>query len=163
MIVLGVDTGYASLGWALVNIDGPKVIDCGTVRTSGKDTDARMVTIGSAIIEVRALVNLLAAEDPYGPLQGALRFGKCNAQNFKNIEVFGMLRGIALGRCIPFRTIHSKSAKIAVCGKGGGNADKAQVKRAVQAIPGCPKRLSEHAADAIAIAICAGRRERVER
>ena len=88
--------------------------------------------------------------------KGALGY---SANNDGVLEVVGMAQGCAFAYGVRYKMLLAQSIKRAVLGKGGGSGDKKQMIAAIKAIfpelnePGV--KLSEHEADAIAMAILA--------
>lgn len=82
-----------------------------------------------------------------------------NANNDGVLEVVGLAQGCSLAYGVRYTMLLAQSVKRAVLGKGGGTGDKKQMIAAIKAIfpelnePGV--KLSEHEADAIAMAILA--------
>lgn len=97
----------------------------------------------------------LAIEWQDGAQQGQIARGQGNKTILDVQKVVGVALSVAYayGHSVAF--VDPKQAKIALLGKGTGSADKKQVKAGVEALcdfeRGC--RLSQHTADAVAIAI----------
>ena len=150
MIVLGIDPGTAATGYGVIEERGStlRALELGVVTTrAGDDPGARLASIHD---RVRRLVlehrpGCVAVEELYvGP-------------NPRSILAVGQARGAALAACgtlgVPVAEYSVAVIKTAVCGYG--RAEKAQVGqmvRAILALDGLPS--SEHAADALAAAIC---------
>lgn len=75
-----------------------------------------------------------------------------NADNDAVTEVVGIVKGLSFHYGIPLHPVQPRSAKVVVLGKGHGSASKDDVRRAVRIIFKLAN-LSEHAADAIAMAV----------
>ncbi|MGA8746625.1 MAG: crossover junction endodeoxyribonuclease RuvC [Solirubrobacterales bacterium] len=161
-VVMGIDPGAANLGFGIVRVEGNRMfaLDGGVVETSPKlPIERRLQRIHSALAELIALhqPRAMAIEDVY--------FGK----NVRSAMAVGQASGVAMLaaaevdiRCFAYTP---QAIKMAVCGSGG--AAKDQVQRMVGtllALPGPPN--PDHAADALAVAICHGggssRREVIE-
>jgi crossover junction endodeoxyribonuclease RuvC len=150
MIVLGIDPGTASTGYGVVERRGAQLfaLDGGVIVTpAGQEPEARLVTIHTRLAELLDdhRPNALAIEDLY--------FGA----NVRSAFAVGQARGVALlaagQRAVPCRSYTPQQIKGAVC--GSGRADKSQVQRMVQqllALDAPPE--PDHAADALAVAIC---------
>jgi crossover junction endodeoxyribonuclease RuvC len=150
VIVLGIDPGVANTGYGVVAHHRGRLValDGGVIETSpGQDAGARLASIHE---RVGALMDeytpdAVAVEDLY--------FGA----NARSAFAVGQARGVVIlaagQREIPCRSYTPQQIKAAVC--GSGRAGKAQVQRMVQtllALPELPK--PDHAADALAVAIC---------
>ncbi len=100
---------------------------------------------------------VLGIERQAGAQVGAWRNQEFNADNSKTLWTCGVALGAALAYGAEPRILDPKTAKIAVLGKGYGNADKKTVQAWCEAITGA--KLSQAAADAVALAIAASQRE----
>ena len=150
MIVLGIDPGLANTGYGVVERRAGSLValDGGTIETrSGVPVERRLADIHTAVDR------LLAAHEPDGMALEELYFGA----NVKTAFAVGQARGVAMlaagGRGVPCQSYTPQQVKGAVC--GSGRAAKEQVARMVQALltlPDPPR--SDHAADALAVAIC---------
>ncbi|MCX6385710.1 MAG: crossover junction endodeoxyribonuclease RuvC [Solirubrobacterales bacterium] len=150
MIVLGIDPGTANTGYGVVQKEGSRLIalDGGVIATkSDVEPEIRLVTIFDRLVELfdQYRPEVLAIEDLY--------FGA----NVRSAFAVGQARGVALlaagQRGTPCHSYTPQQIKSAVC--GSGNADKDQVQRMVAQLLGLdspPK--PDHAADALAVAIC---------
>jgi crossover junction endodeoxyribonuclease RuvC len=150
VIVLGIDPGVANTGYGVVARHQGRMLalDGGVVETaSGLDAGRRLAAIhervGALMDEYRP--DALALEDVY--------FGA----NAHSAFAVGQARGVVMlaagQRRIPTASYTPQQVKGAVC--GNGRAAKDQVQRMVQtllALPELPK--PDHAADALAVAIC---------
>lgn len=150
MIVLGIDPGTANTGYGVVaHRDGRLVaLDGGVVETrAGADPGTRLASIHA---RVGALM------DKYSPEAVAvedLYFGV----NARSAFAVGQARGVVVlaagQRGIPCESYTPQQVKGAVC--GSGRADKGQVQRMVQALLSLAEiPRPDHAADALAVAIC---------
>ena len=164
MLVLGIDPGYAASGVALLDVQRgkpPRLLRVATTRTDPKlSAAARWDALWLRWSEVAGhdpgdeLPAIVAVEDQRQAWLGHARRGTTNAAALACIEAVGLARGLAasLGaRCI---VVSPQAAKLAAVGRGGGRASKAQVRRALRArLPTLIEGASEHACDAIAIAL----------
>ncbi len=155
VIVLGVDPSIAACGIGAVDRRTREVIDLATVRTDTSMTDAARFAyiyrrICSAIRSCKA--QALAVEEQRFVQAGKRNAGKSHSDKSKTIVVYGLAIGAALAHGIPVFTPSPQQVKIAVLGKGAGNADKARVKAAVHRMLGTDERFSKDAADAVAAA-----------
>ncbi|MFL5851810.1 MAG: crossover junction endodeoxyribonuclease RuvC [Solirubrobacteraceae bacterium] len=150
MIVLGIDPGLAATGYGVVAQRGGRLValDGGVIKTPAAAAPASRLAAIHARIE-----GLLAEHDPAALALEALYFG----QNVRTAFAVGQARGVALlaagTRALPCVDYTPQQVKSAVC--GSGRAGKSQVQEMVQrllALPTPPR--SDHAADALAVAIC---------
>ncbi|MDD4382415.1 MAG: crossover junction endodeoxyribonuclease RuvC [Candidatus Dojkabacteria bacterium] len=150
MIILGIDPGVATTGWAIVDFDkdgNPKPIDYGVVSTSKK------LSLSERLCEIYKDISELV--EKYKPEYGGvetLLFSK----NVKTAIAVGEARGVVLlvfeQNNIPIKDVNPMQVKN--CISGYGKADKKQVQENVKMICNLeeiPK--PDDAADAIAIAI----------
>lgn len=151
VIILGLDPGLAATGWGLVRVVSGRVqpIDWGTVRTpAGMAPELRLAAISRQVTE------LIGEHRPASAAVEELFVGA----NPRVILAVGQGRGAALAACgeagIPVTEYGVTRIKQAVCGYG--RAEKSQVQRMVRTILGLAEiPRSDHAADALAAAICA--------
>lgn len=150
MIVLGVDPGIANTGFGIVSSVGSKLqsLEYGVIETQARATpESRLAEIHNDVGEliVRFGVDAVAVEDLY--------FGA----NVSSALAVGQARGVVLLAAgqhgLPVRAYTPQQVKAAVC--GSGRADKGQVARMAARLLGLstPPR-PDHAADALAVAIC---------
>jgi crossover junction endodeoxyribonuclease RuvC len=150
VIVLGIDPGVANTGYGIVAHDRGRLValDGGVIETAaGQDAGARLRTIHSRVGELM---------DDYKPDAVALEdlyFGA----NARSAFAVGQARGVIIlaagQRELRTSSYTPQQVKAAVC--GSGKAAKDQVQRMVQtllALPALPR--PDHAADALAVAIC---------
>jgi crossover junction endodeoxyribonuclease RuvC len=150
VIVLGIDPGVANTGYGVVAHDRGRLValDGGVIETrAGTDASARLAHIHA---QVTALIDqyrpdAVAIEDLY--------FGA----NARSAFAVGQARGVVIlaagQRGTKTASYTPQQVKAAVC--GSGKAAKEQVQRMVQtllALPQLPR--PDHAADALAVAIC---------
>jgi len=150
MIVLGVDPGIANTGYGIVRSEGSRLdsIQYGLIETAAAaPLEQRLTEVFSDIGDLidRFNVDAVAVEDLY--------FGA----NVSSALAVGQARGVVLlaagQRNLPVRAYTPQQVKAAVC--GSGRADKQQVAHMVARLLGLaapPK--PDHAADALAVAIC---------
>ena len=150
VIVLGIDPGVANTGYGVVAQQRGRLfaLDGGGIETAaaldpGRRLSAIHERVGALLDEYRP--DALALEDVY--------FGA----NAHSAFAVGQARGVVMlaagQRQIPTASYTPQQVKGAVCGHG--RAAKDQVQRMVQtllALPELPR--PDHAADALAIAIC---------
>ncbi len=150
MIVLGIDPGLANTGYGVIAQRQGRLValDGGTIQTrSGIPIERRLTDIH------RAIDALLAEHEPDGVALEELYFG----QNVRTAFAVGQARGVVMlaagQRGVRCESYTPQAVKGAVC--GNGRAGKEQVARMVQtllALPAPPS--SDHAADALAVAVC---------
>ena len=150
MIVLGIDPGLANTGYGVVARRGGRLraLDGGVIETSAGLAAERRLALLHERVDA-----LLDAHEPEAVALEALYFG----QNAHSAFAVGQARGVVLLaaglRGVPCRDYTPQQVKAAVC--GSGRAGKEQVGRMVQALLALPARPSpDHAADALAVAIC---------
>jgi crossover junction endodeoxyribonuclease RuvC len=159
MIVLGIDPGTASTGFGVVQSVGSRLLALadGVIRTSaGVLLERRLADIHvqvGELLDVHA-PDALAIEELY--------FGA----NARTAFAVGQARGVILlaagQRGVPSRSYTPQQVKAAVCGHG--RASKEQVARMVARLLGLPAPPSpDHAADALAVAICELNRSPLQR
>jgi crossover junction endodeoxyribonuclease RuvC len=150
MIVLGIDPGLASTGFGVVERRGGRLValDGGVVETAaGVRTEQRLGELHDA------LTRLLREHGPDAMALESLYFG----QNARTAFAVGQARGVAMlcagQRRVPCHSYTPQQVKGAVC--GSGRAPKEQVGRMVAFLLGLTGQpASDHAADALAVAIC---------
>lgn len=150
MIVLGIDPGLANTGYGVVQRVGGRLLalDGGVIETVPQLALERRL----ASLHAR-LAQLLEEHCCEAVALEALYFG-ANAQSAFAV---GQARGVcmlAAGQAgLPCCSYTPQQIKAAVC--GSGRAAKDQVGRMVQALLSLPDvPLSDHAADALAVAVC---------
>jgi Holliday junction resolvasome RuvABC endonuclease subunit len=100
-------------------------------------------------------------EDQRSVIVGATRRGQTNADALHGLILQGLFHGWLAGipdLTVPVHEVQTQAAKMALCGRGGGRASKEQIRLAVFGLPREPDvkpKLSEHAADAVGIALAA--------
>jgi crossover junction endodeoxyribonuclease RuvC len=150
MIVLGIDPGLADTGYGVVARRGGRLvaIDGGVVQTpAGISAEQRLGELHEAI------TGLLREHSPTAMALEALYFG----QNARTAFAVGQARGVAMlcagQQGVECFSYTPQQVKGAVCGSGA--APKEQVARMVAALLSLPSPpRPEHAADALAVAIC---------
>lgn len=157
--VLGIDPGLASTGYGLVAVDGARSrhLAHGVIATaSGLASGERLNII---FTELTALI------DRFRPDEGAVE-EIYFAKNSKTAIAVAQAKGVILlafaARGLPVAEYSPPEIKRAVA--GNGRAEKDQVQELVRIILGLPTAPEpDHAADALATAICHGHRARFER
>jgi crossover junction endodeoxyribonuclease RuvC len=150
MVVMGIDPGVASTGFGVVRTTGGKMsaVDGGVIEAPREEpAEGRLVRIHEALAE------LLTRHEPVALALEDVYFGK----NVRSAISVGQARGVILlaagQRGVPCFDYTPQAVKMAVC--GSGSAAKKQVQRMVGTLLGLPQPPeSDHAADALAVAIC---------
>jgi crossover junction endodeoxyribonuclease RuvC len=150
MVVLGIDPGTASTGFGVVEGSGSRLraLADGVIRTPADiPLERRLADIHARTVE------LLDEHSPDALAIEELYFGA----NVRTAFAVGQARGVVLlaagQRGIPSRAYTPQQVKGAVCGHG--RAGKDQVGRMVGRLLGLPgPPTPDHAADALAVAIC---------
>jgi crossover junction endodeoxyribonuclease RuvC len=150
MVVLGIDPGTASTGYGVAESFGSRLraLEHGVIQTRpGIPLERRLADIHARVGE------LLDSHRPDAIAIEELYFGA----NARTAFAVGQARGVVLlaagQRGIPSRSYTPQQVKGAVCGHG--RAGKDQVGRMVARLLGLPSPPSpDHAADALAVAIC---------
>jgi crossover junction endodeoxyribonuclease RuvC len=153
--ILGLDPGSQRTGYAVVDVDGPRVgyIVSGAIRTSG-------ATLAERLQEIFTGVDRLAQE--FRPDEVAVErvFVHRNADSALKL---GQARGAALSATFAVRPrvfeYAPREVKLAVVGTGA--AQKDQVQLMVRRLMNISGPLAEDAADALAIALCHAHSRRV--
>jgi crossover junction endodeoxyribonuclease RuvC len=148
--VLGIDPGTASTGFGVVESGNGRlrVVSGGVIETSAEEPlERRLAAISGA------LTGLIADHAPDALAIEEIFFGK----NVRTAFAVGQARGAVLAAAgakgVPCFAYTPQAVKLAVCGHGG--ARKEQVQRMVAALLGLERPPdSDHAADALALAIC---------
>jgi crossover junction endodeoxyribonuclease RuvC len=151
-VVMGIDPGAANLGFGIVRVEGNHMValDGGVVETTPElPIERRLERIH------RSLAELIAWHEPRAMAIESVYFGK----NVHSATVVGQASGVAMlaaaQRGIACFAYTPQAIKMAVCGSGA--AGKRQVQRMVGTLLGLPEPPSpDHAADALAVAICHG-------
>jgi len=161
-VVMGIDPGAANLGFGVVRVEGNRMValDGGVVETSAETPMERRLE------EIhRSLAELIAWHEPGAMAIEEVYFGK----NVRTAMAVGQSSGVAMLAAaqhgVSCSAYTPQAIKMAVCGSGA--ADKRQVQRMVGTLLGLPEPPTpDHAADALAVAIChgggAGRRAAAE-
>jgi crossover junction endodeoxyribonuclease RuvC len=150
IVVMGIDPGFANTGFGVVRVAGSslRAVDAGVVESEAElAPEARLRTIHDSLAE------LLAWHEPEAVALEDLYFGR----NVRSAIGVGQARGVAMlaaaergVRCFDYTP---QAVKLAVCGSGA--AEKRQVQHMVGSLLGLPEPpRSDHAADALAVAIC---------
>jgi crossover junction endodeoxyribonuclease RuvC len=150
IVVMGIDPGVASTGFGVVRVAGGSMeaVDAGVIEAPADDPLAQRLELIHT-----ELAQLISWHRPAAVALEELYFGK----NVRSATAVGQARGVAMLAAaqagVPCSDYTPQAVKMSVCGSGA--ADKGQVQHMVGALLGLPKPPeSDHAADALAVAIC---------
>lgn len=160
-VVMGIDPGTANLGFGVIRIESGHMValDGGVIETpSGAPIERRLARIHDALIE------LIEWHRPVAMAIEDLYFGKNVGSAMKVGQASGVSLLAAAQREIECFAYTPQQIKQSVCGSGG--AGKRQVQKMVAVRLGLAEAPNpDHAADALAVAIChggtAGRRDAI--
>ncbi|WP_420391597.1 crossover junction endodeoxyribonuclease RuvC [Acuticoccus sp.] len=147
--ILGLDPGLRATGWGAIAVEGPSLsfVGAGTVRSSAEALlGARLAALydGLSLVVADLAPDEAAAETTYVSRDGAATLK------------LGQARGVALlvpaVRGIPVSEYAPSLVKKSVV--GAGRADKRQIKAMVTMLLPAARGDTEHAWDALAVAIC---------
>lgn len=150
MIVIGIDPGAANTGFGVVRTAGSRLValDGGVIETPpDAPAEERLAQIH------RSLGELLEWHEPQAMALEEIFFGR----NVGSAVGVGQARGVAMLAAaqhhLPCFDYTPQAIKKAVC--GSGSADKRQVQQMVASLLCLPEPPeSDHAADALAVAMC---------
>lgn len=153
MIILGIDPGYGRMGYGIIEKTGAKewkALDYGCIETGADDDFIHRLS------EVRqAILHLIKKFHPARMAVEELFFFKNQKTAFKVGEARGviLLTGVEAG--LPVDEFTPLQVKQAITGYG--RAEKGQMQKMVAVILGIKGKIkSDDAADALAVALCAG-------
>ena len=149
MKVLGIDPGTAACGYGIVHESGGRLrATChGWWRTPAPErTELRLLTIFDGVRDLIAqhAPDAVALEESYVGADARIALSVGQARGA--ILVACAVAGVACAEYAPARV------KQTVCGYG--RADKEQVQRMVGVLLGSREPMSNHASDALAVALC---------
>ncbi len=152
MRIIGIDPGYAILGWGVLDLKGNKftVVDYGAITTNSKVAmPDRLKTLYSE------LTNII---EKYKPEEASIEELFFNS-NAKTAIMVGQARGVAILACVNQNLNISEYTPLQIkqALSGYGRADKKQIQQMVKTILNLkevPK--PDDTADAVAAAICHG-------
>src|SRR5215471_8352163 len=151
-LLLGIDPGLAATGWGLLDESG-RATACGTLRTSPGPPGPRLLHI---VTELRAIL-------------GAHRVTEAALEELFMGRNATSVIGVAQARGAVLATLAAaglpiyeyKPAQVKASLTGYGMADKAQMARMLALQVRTGVRLDDHAADALAVALCHARSRRL--
>jgi len=159
MLILGIDPGSQHTGFGLIEQSGERLraVDCGRIRCRADDPLTRRLvhlTIELEALIERATPHLAVLETPF------------HGVNSRSLIVLAQARGAllaTLGRQ-SIEIVEYSPAEVKTALTGNGRADKQQVAKMVRLLLSLGSRkLSSDATDALAVAICAAHRWRMDR
>lgn len=153
VIVLGLDPGTRHTGWAVVETNGrtERALDFGVIDLP--EAMAHPQRLQTIYAEVGAVI------ERHGPVESAVEMPVFagNAQSLLKLgRAQAALMLVAVHHNLPVSQYTPAEVKKAVV--GNGNAAKGQVAYMVRAMLGLAETPPEDAADALAVALCHGRR-----
>jgi crossover junction endodeoxyribonuclease RuvC len=151
-LLLGVDPGLAATGWGLLDEAG-HAAGCGTVKTSPGPAGPRLLHIVS---ELRAI---LAAHRVREAALEELFVGRNTTSVIGVAQARGAVLVTLAAAGVP--VYEYKPAQVKASLTGYGMAGKAQMARMLALQVRVGTRLDDHAADALAIALCHARSRRL--
>jgi len=150
--ILGIDPGFSRIGWGVIVQAGSdwRVINYGCIETSMKDPFVeRLVELHKGILQ------LIKKYQPTRLAVEELFFFK----NLKTAIKVGQARGVILLAAVESRVQVDEFTPLQVKQSitGYGRAEKCQIQKMVQTILNLKSKIkSDDAADALAVALCAG-------
>lgn len=164
--VLGLDPGFASLGWAVLDLGAPRILGLGVLRTQKESAKARLLAIednGRRCRELyRGLVEIIDAYRPGVIAAEAMSFPRSASVAAKVAMVWGLLFAVTEARGLPLQQATPQQVKRWATGSRSCSKDDVafEVRRrctngnASEALlDGVPSGLHEHAWDAAAVAL----------
>ena len=147
--ILGIDPGLQNMGWGVIEMVDNRLtyVDCGTVKTKAAlPMSERLKTLDNTLADIVAR---------FSPDTCALEETFVNKNPASALKL-GMARGVAM--VVPARmglpVFDYPANVIKKTVVGAGHADKTQITMMVKMLLPKAEPDSEHAADALAIAIC---------
>lgn len=163
MLGLGIDVGYENCGLSYLDVRQRRVVDHQTLHTSrSRDLTTRFYLLNRALslaLSRPALV-FVGYESPFKTGKAKQMSGDANYNPLLLMRVVGQIESLAYERGLALYEWEPQKLKAGVIGKGGGRADKEQVRNAVERMYGI--RMNEHEADATAAVTVSLRRWQLE-
>ena len=158
---MGIDPGLAAGGLGIIDQEGQQmdVLEVATIRTEPSVATEERLDLIWAFWEqqiTKHRPSCLGIEEQGQAWHGAEKEGKTNFKALAVHYIAGMARGLGKAYGARVYVITPAQAKMALCGTA--RADKHQMKARVQAMVGEKLRFSQHASDAVGIAVAALRR-----
>jgi crossover junction endodeoxyribonuclease RuvC len=151
-LVLGIDPGLASTGYGVL-AQGSQVVGYGCIKTEPGPAGARLLQI------VGALRAVLAAHNIGEAALEELFMGRNRTSVIGVAQARGAILATLEAAGVP--AFEYKPAQVKSLITGYGLADKAQIARMLGAQLQTAARIDDHAADALAIALCHTRSRRL--
>ena len=151
-LLLGIDPGLAATGWGMLDREG-KVTACGTIRTSPGPAGPRLLQIVSELSAV------LAAHSVWEVALEELFMGRNATSAIGVAQARGAILATLAAAALPIYEYKPSQVKSVLTGYG--MADKAQMARMLALQVKTNAKLDDHAADALAIALCHVRSRRL--
>jgi crossover junction endodeoxyribonuclease RuvC len=159
MLILGIDPGSRHTGFGLIESSGDRLrtIDCGRIRCQTSDPlERRLVHLTTELEGVieRFEPQLAVLETPF------------HGVNSRSLIVLAQARGALLATLARsgIEIVEYSPAEVKTALTGNGRADKQQVAKMVRLLLSLGSRkLSNDATDALAMAICAAHRWKMDR
>jgi Holliday junction resolvasome RuvABC endonuclease subunit len=160
---LGIDPGFASIGYAIVQIEPEKLIDLGVIRTEKSGKKRGVLASDDNLRRAReihkALLRKILGLRVVAICAESMSFPRNASAAAKVAISWGVLASIAEQLAIPIVQASPQEIKRKLCGRK--DASKADIEAAVRKLykspvePNVPRSLREHAWDALsAIAAC---------
>jgi len=148
MRILGIDPGSRFTGYGIIEVSGDRItaVHHGVIKAGSGEFPERLGVIFSGI---RELI------EEYAPGEVAIEtvFVSKNASSALKLgQACGAAMCAAISRDLPVAEYSPRSVKQAIVGRG--SADKVQVQHMVGVLLQLKEKLSEDAADALAVALC---------
>jgi len=143
LISLGLDTGYATLGWGVLKGED-ELLDCGTIETNSKDPP------GQRLQEIET--DLIWLIDTFQPDRVGIEkpyFGRQITSQAKVLVAMGVMLLVCQRRGIEPVLYHQASIKAQIA---HGGADKYEVAEVIYSMFGIDGKLKDDTTDAVAIA-----------
>jgi crossover junction endodeoxyribonuclease RuvC len=151
-LLLGIDPGLAATGWGLLDESG-QATACGTVKTQPGPAGPRLLHL---VNELRAV---LAAHRVGEAALEELFMGRNATSAIGVAQARGAILVTLTAAGVPVYEYKPSQVKASLTGYG--MAGKAQMARMLALQVRTPARLDEHAADALAVALCHARSRRL--
>jgi len=161
MQILGIDPGFASIGWGLVEFSstGSRLLDCGVIRTTRDSAQKRSEDNAERCARIAvALRPLITSETDIIAIE-AQSWTRRHAADTGVAMTWGVVSTVAAWAELPL--IHVRPREVKQRMKGRQSATKAEIIAAIEdevaaaelLLDGIPKTRRDHAADAIACAL----------
>lgn len=147
--LLGLDPGLRATGWGVIDVTGNRLAHI----ANGTVTSTANADLADRLVEIE--IGLISVLEEFNPQSAAVETAFV-ARDASAALKLGQARAVAL--LVPARAgldvAEYAPNKIKKTVTGAGHADKQQIKMMVETLLARCKTTSEHAADALAVAIC---------